>query len=281
MVRHMMFLLFIAWSLVSAEIKAPAKTDSLRFAVIGDTGTGSKKAIQLAEQLTKARQIFPFEFVIMTGDNLYGGESPRDYEKKFEKPYRALLDAKVKFYASLGNHDESNQRFYKHFNMNGKRFYTFKPRNGVRFLALDSNYMDREQIEWLQKELAGSGSEWKICFFHHPLYSSGDRHGPSLSLRAILEPIFVEHGVSMVITGHEHFYERIKPQLGIYYFIVGSSAKLRSGDIQKSEITAKGYDRDWAFTWMEIDGELLHFQTITRTGVTVDSGTLPRLEPGK
>src|SRR5688500_18876496 len=282
MVRHMMFLLFIAWSLVCAEIKAPAKTDSLRFAVIGDTGTGSKAAIQLAAQLTKAREIFPFEFVIMTGDNLYGGESPRDYEKKFERPYRALLDANVKFYASLGNHDESNQRFYKHFNMNGKRFYTFKPRNGVRFLALDSNYMDREQIEWLQKELAGSGSEWKICFFHHPLYSLGDRHGPSLNLRAILEPILVEHGVSMVVTGHEHFYERIKPQRGIYYFIVGSSAKLRSGDIQKtSEISAKGYDRDLAFTLMVIDGELLHFQTITRTGVPVYSRTLRRLAPGK
>ena len=215
--------------------------------MVGDTGTGSKQAIQIAEQLAKARQTFPFEFVVMLGDNMYGGESARDYEKKFEKPYRALLEANVKFYAALGNHDEPNQRFYKQFNMGGKRFYTFQPRKGVRFFALDSNYMDREQIEWLQKELAGSGSEWKISFFHHPLYSSGDRHGPSLNLRAIVEPIFMEHGVSLVLNGHEHFYERIKPQRGIYYFIVGSSAKLRTDGIGNSEITAKGFARDQAF----------------------------------
>src|SRR5688572_12318395 len=191
MVRHMMFLLFIAWSLVCAEIKAPAKTDSLRFAVIGDTGTGSKAAIQLAAQLTKAREIFPFEFVIMTGDNLYGGESPRDYEKKFERPYKALIDAGVKFYAALGNHDEPGQRNYKLFNMNGERYHTFKPADGVRFFALDSNYMDKQQLEWLEKELSASGSEWKIAFFHHPIYSSGERHGPSLQLRAVLEPLLV------------------------------------------------------------------------------------------
>ena len=84
----------------------------------------------------------------------------------------------MKFYAALGNHDDPNQRFYKPFNMNGERYYSFKPQQGsVRFFALDSNYMDKAQLDWLEKELAASGSDWKICFFHHPLYSSGDKHG--------------------------------------------------------------------------------------------------------
>ena len=75
-----------------------------------------------------------------------------------------MLDAGVKFYAALGNHDNPNERFYKGFNMNGERFYTFKPKAGVRIFALDSNYMDPKQLEWLEKELAASGSDWKICF---------------------------------------------------------------------------------------------------------------------
>lgn len=283
-VRLLLFFSFVMALLSGAMVQRPgsgskppaAGDDALRFAVIGDSGTGDEEAYEVAAQLAKSRATFPFDFVVMTGDNMYGRERPKDFEKKFERPYKALLDAGVKFYASLGNHDDPNQVSYKLFNMNGKRYYTFKPRDGVRFFALDSNYMERPQLEWLEKELAASGSDWKICFFHHPLYSSGERHGPSLQLRAVLEPLFVKHGVSLVLNGHEHFYERIKPQRGIYYFILGSSAKLRRNGIRRSDITVKGYDQDRAFMLMEIAGDELRFQTITRTGQVVDSATLRR-----
>jgi calcineurin-like phosphoesterase family protein len=262
----------LSWS---ADLHGPQKADSLRFAIIGDSGTGQRPAYEIGAQLARARETFPFEFVVMLGDNLYGGEKVRDFKNKFELPYKTLLDAGVKFYAALGNHDDPNQRSYKLFNMNGKKYYTFKPRNGVRFFALDSNYMDKPQLQWLENELKASGSDWKICFFHHPLYSSGDRHGPSLELRAILEPLFVKYGVNLVLSGHEHFYERIKPQRDIYYFIVGSSAKLENG-IRRSDITAKGYERDRTFMLMEIAGDQLFFQTLSRTGAIVDSGVLDR-----
>ena len=126
---------------------------------------------------------------------------------------------------------------------------------GVRIFALDSNYIDQKQLAWLEKELAASGSEWKIVFFHHPLYSSGRNHGPALSTREVLEPIFVRHGVSVVLTGHEHFYERIKPQKGILHFISGGGGKLRPGDILKNPQTDKGFDTDLHFLMMEIDGD--------------------------
>ncbi len=60
----------------------------------------------------------------------------------------------------------------------------------MEFLALDSTYMDPQQLDWLSKELQGSDSPWKLCFFHHPLYSDGKFHGPDLDLRARLEPVF-------------------------------------------------------------------------------------------
>lgn len=284
--RRSLFLIPLALALIAnaekpastTEAKPAAEKDSLRFAVIGDSGTGERPALETAARLFEAYQRSPFKFVVMLGDNLYGGERPSDYEKKFERPYGPLLDAGVKFYAALGNHDEPNQAHYKLFNMGGKRYYTFKPAADVRFFALDTNQLDRAQVEWLEKELESSGSEWKIAFFHHPLYSSGERHGPAIEMRKVLEPIFLKYGVNVVLAGHEHLYERIKPQHGIYYFIVGSSAKLRRNGIRKTDITAASNDEDRAFMLMEIAGDQLRFQTITRTGEVIDKGVLERPE---
>ena len=211
--------------------------------------------------MAKVHQSFKYELVVLVGDNIYGSERPQDFKKKFEDPYKPLLDAGVKFYASLGNHDAREQRFYKPFNMDGKLYYTFSPKPEIRFFALESTYPVPEQIRWLEKELKASGSHWKIVFFHHPLYSSGDRHGSDLRLREVLEPLFLANNVSVVLTGHDHFYERVKPQNGITYFVAGSGGKLRSGNIDRSTgITAKGFDTDLAFMAAEIAGDEMYLQ---------------------
>jgi predicted MPP superfamily phosphohydrolase len=265
-------------ALAAPSVTLPNAKDSLKFAIIGDSGTGSPSQYRVAKQLIDVRTVFPYEFVLMMGDNLYGGSKESDFKKKFEEPYKALLDAHVPFYASLGNHDNPNERFYKLFNMNGERYYTFKPKGGgVRFFALDSNYMDKPQLEWLEKELAASGSDWKIAFFHHPLYSSGGAHGSDVQLRERLEPLFLKYGVDVVFSGHEHFYERIKPQKGIYYFVSGGAAKLRENDVRpNSPLTAKGFDTGYHFMLIEIEKDVMHFQVISDQGATVDSGDIPR-----
>ena len=263
-------------ALAAQDVSLPNQPDSLKFAIIGDSGTGSSSQYKVAEKLIAARAKFPYEFVLMMGDNLYSGSGPKDYKKKFEEPYKVLLDSGLKFYAALGNHDNTDERNYKPFNMGGQRYYTFKPRNGVRIFALDSNYMDQPQLQWLEKELTASGSDWKICFFHHPLYSSG-MHGSDIQLRDQLEPLFLKHGVDVVFSGHEHFYERIKPQKGIYYFTSGGAAKLREGDVNKTDLTAKSFDTGYHFMLIELAKDALHFQAISDQGKTVDSGTLARV----
>lgn len=256
------------------NITLPRKEGSVRFVVIGDTGTGSEKQHELADILIRSRQTFPYEFVLMLGDNLYGGESPADYKNKFENVYKPILDQKVKFYASLGNHDEPAQRFYQLFNMDGKEYYRFTKGN-VAFYALNSNYMDKKQVKWLEDELAKDTMEWKVTFHHHPPYSSGGKHGSDTGLRKVLEPIFVKYGVNAVFAGHDHFYERIKPQQGIYYFVSGAGGKLRPGDVKdNSPLTAKFFDRDMSFMLAEVVGNQLHFQVLSRTGETVDQGVL-------
>jgi len=255
------------------QVSLPIKEGSVRFAIIGDTGSGTDKQQQIADMMVRYKKAFPFEFVLMMGDNLYGGESAKDYDKKFESVYKVLLDAKLKFYATLGNHDDANQRLYENFNMNGKEYYSFKKGHAI-FFALNSNYMDKRQVDWFEDELSKNNSEWKICFFHHPPYSSGKAHGPDKQLREVVEPIFVKHGVNVVFSGHEHFYERLKPQKGIYYFISGAGGKLRAGDVGVSQVSAKSFDRDMHFMLIEIVDDKMHFQVISRTGKTIDSGTL-------
>jgi len=258
------------------DVSLPNQPDSLKFAIIGDSGTGSSSQYKVAEMLIAARAKFPYEFVLMMGDNLYSGSGPKDYQKKFEVPYKPLLDSGLKFYAALGNHDNTDEKNYKPFNMGGQRYYTFKPKNGVRVFALDTNYMDQPQLQWLEKELTASGSDWKVVFFHHPLYSSGGTHGSDFQLRAQLEPLFLKHGVDVVFSGHEHFYERIKPQKGIYYFTSGGAAKLRDGDVKKTDLTAKSFDSGYHFMLIEITKDTMYFQAISDQGKIVDSGALAR-----
>jgi len=160
--------------------------------------------------------------------------------------------------------------------MNGATYYAYKKGN-VHFFALDSNYMDPKQTAWIETQLreAGNGG-WKICYFHHPLYSSARFHGPDIDLRKVLEPLFVKYGVDVVLSGHEHVYERMRPQQGIYYFIEGASGSLRAGNLAPSTMTAKGFDTDRSFMMIEIAGDDMYFQTTSRMGVAVDSGVIRR-----
>lgn len=259
----------------AVPFKLPLKPGSTRFAIIGDSGTGEAPQFQIAEAMQRLHAEFPFEFVLMLGDNIYGNNNAAAYKRKFEDPYQSLLKSGIKFYAALGNHDDPNQRLYKPFNMDGKRFYSFK-KGDAEFFALDSTYMSPEQLSWIQKELSGSSAKWKICFFHHPLYSSARFHGADVDLRKQLEPLLIRNGVSVVLNGHEHVYERLQPQRGIQYFVLGSSGQLRRGDLRQSRDTAKGFDSDRVFALMEAADDELYFQVNSARRETVDSGVLTK-----
>jgi hypothetical protein len=256
-------------------VDLPLKPKSVRFAVIGDSGTGDRAQFEVAREMEVYRKAVDFTFVLMLGDNIYGGDRPADFARKFEEPYRPLLDAGVSFYASLGNHDNPDQSHYKFFNMGGKRYYSFK-KNDVAFFVLDSTYMNPTQLNWLEGQLRDSTATWKICYFHHPLYSHARFHGSDLDLRSVLTPLFEKYGVNAVFSGHEHVYERLKPQDNIYYFILGNSGQLRYHNLRRSDQTKVGFDSDRGFMVVEVDGDQFSFQTISRTGATIDSGVLQK-----
>ena len=250
---------------------APAAAP-LKFAVIGDNGTGDQAEHDVGRQMAAARTTFPFEFVIMLGDNLYGSQK---LAEKFEQPFAALISSGIQFYAALGNHDDPNNRSYRGWNMGGERYYTYVKRN-VRFFVLDTDVMDPKQVAWLQASLKSAQEPWKICYFHHPLYSNGRTHGSSVELRVVLEPLLIANNVNVVFSAHDHVYERIKPQNGITYFVEGSGGRLRKGDVKPSATTAAYFDQDQTFMLVEIAGETMTFQALSRTGRVVDSGVIAR-----
>ncbi len=259
------------------DLRLPLKNGSVRWAVIGDNGTGEQPEQEVANQMQRYWTAVKFDFVTMDGDNIYGGHSPRDFQLKFEGPYKQLLDENVKFYASLGNHDDADlERNYKPYNMGGNRYYTFR-KGDVEFFVLDSNYMSPQQLTWIEDKLKSSDAQWKIAYFHHPMFTSAKFHGPDLDLRQQLMPLFIKYGVNAVWSGHEHVYEHLKPQNGIYFFLVGNSGELRYHNIRRpDDLDILGFDTDRTFMLCEVAGDELYYQTVASSGQTIDSGELSR-----
>jgi 3',5'-cyclic AMP phosphodiesterase CpdA len=277
-----MLTLFGYSAAVPAQTPAPAVAtlpaaalEAVRFAVVGDNGTGEQAQFDVGRQMAEYRTTFPYDFVLMVGDNMYMRANERGYADAFERPYESLLDAGVRFFAILGNHDDPNEIRYAGFNMEGQRYYTVA-RGPVRFIGLDTNVLDAGQIAWFERTLKASLEPWKIVYFHHPLYSNGSRHGSNVELRVKLEPLLVRHGVNVVLSGHDHHYERFKPQKGITYFVTGSGGKLRAGGVDRSADTALAFAQEQAFMLVEIAGDQLSFRAISRTGRVIDSGVIVR-----
>ena len=261
---------------VTEHVALPNKEGSLKFAVLGNSGTGDEAQTRLAEQMANFHRRFKFDLVLLTGGNIFGSERPQDYLKKFEVPYKPLLDAGVKFHASLGPDDSRDQRYYKLFNMNGDLYYTFSPTPEVSFFALESTYPTADQLQWLDQQLQASKAAWKIAFFHHSLYSSRDPESDA-KLRTILEPLLVKYNVAVVLSGQGRVYERLQPQKGIAYFIVGSGGQLKPGSLDKSSsVAGKGFDSEQTFLAAEIVGDEMYFMAISREGKIVDAGVVRR-----
>ena len=266
----------------------PNRPGSIKFAAIGDAGRGNRAQYDVSRQMSAFREVFEFDFVVMLGDNVYDGGTPDDYRRKFELPYRELLDDGVEFYATIGNHDDPNQIHYPPFHMEGQRYYTFLADGSllsrlsdtdVRFFMIDTAALDSVQLAWLSRELGRSTARWDVPVFHRPIYTAGRYSGAAHLLRTALEPVLVQHDVRVGLSGHEHFYHRTVPLRGITHFISGGAGSLRRGDLRPSRITARGFDTDYHFMLFEATNDEMHYQAIGRTGHSIDAGTIAR-EPG-
>ena len=257
----------------------------ITFAVMGDTGTGDEAQLAVARQMARQREKTPFEFVIMLGDNIYEKGEEKDIKPRFEEPYKDLLAAGVKFYASLGNHDiirgAQFQTNYPNFNMGGRRYYNFAKGSSenneslLEFFALDSNEITPDQLKWLDESLGASKARWKIVFSHHSIYSSARMHSQYTKLRAQLEPLYVKHDVGAVFAGHSHCYERIKPQKGVNYFTEGASGEIKHKTLDRGgPFFAAGEDQKNSFLIVQVSESDLKVEAIGADGSLIDSFTI-------
>jgi hypothetical protein len=242
------------------------------FGIIGDSGSGDKAQYRVAAAMTRyfdeARR---FRFVLMLGDNLYHD----DYTNEFAVPYKDLIDRGITFHAAIGNHDRDLQQHFKPFNMGDRTYYAFT-KGHARFVALNSNRpADDEQLKWLDGAFTDAGDKWRIAFFHHPLYSSGEHAMQSReAIRPSLEPALVRNNVNVVFSGHEHLYERIAPQKNVRYFVSGGAGRTLYA-VNKSPFDDVAVSAHH-FMVIALTPELMFFQAITPDGKILDCGTIWR-----
>lgn len=195
-------------------------SDRFRFVALGDYGSGLQPQLEVADRMCRFHQRKPFDLVVTTGDNVYDSGEPTRFDEVFFEPYACLLDAGVRFRATLGNHDIQTENGRPEleepaFGFRGRN-YVFR-RDGVRFVMVDSNAL---RTEWLREALRPEeGDRWTIAVFHHPVFSSGE-HGSTLGFEH-LPRLFRRRGVDLVLNGHDHNYEVTKSLGGIRYVVTG------------------------------------------------------------
>lgn len=269
--------------------------EEVRFAAVGDTGTGGDEQYAVAEQMLKIQEKSRFDLLLFLGDNIYESGSPDDIEKKFLKPYQGLIQNNVEMRACLGNHDVRNQYGIllqkMIFGMGAKTYYSFNRKNDlIEFFALDSTILANKeselerniQINWFEKKLENSKAIWKVVFLHHPLYSSAKRHGldssdedQMVNLRELIEPLLKKYKVNFVLNGHDHVYEHPQPQTGIHYFTSGTGGKLRRGNLDKtSPFFGYGNDEVNSFILFSVKPETAEFWTIDSQGNILENGKI-------
>lgn len=256
--------------------RTPGQSPLLRFVAVADTGTGTRSQYAVANAMTTYHRQNPYDLVILGGDNIYTNGEIEKLGEVFERPYQALLKKKVKFQACLGNHDIRTangdlQVRYPGFNMNGRRYYTFR-RNSVQFFALDTNHNAdwKTQLPWLEKELSNSKAPWKIVFGHHQIYSSG-AYGLNQPFIDTLTPLFKKYGVQLWINGHDHHYERSKPINGTTYLICGAGAGTRP--VGSSEWTAHSAEK-LSFAAVEVYADKMIISGIGTDNRIFDQGAI-------
>jgi Calcineurin-like phosphoesterase len=256
--------------------QAPNVADDLllRFAATADGGAGDRNQRRVGQAMADWHGRYPYDLVLMAGDNIYNSGEMSRIKVAFEEPYAALLKRGVKFRAALGNHDirtdhGDRQVEYPPFNMGG-RYYTFSQQN-CQFFALETNVdVDwKAQLAWLERELTASQAAVKIVYGHHPVYASG-HYGTDQAMVARLAPLFKKYGVQLYINGHEHHYERTQPIDGTTYLITGhGGASLRP--VGKSTFTEFAISRH-GFSLVEVNRKSIVIQGIDLDGVVFDRG---------
>lgn len=262
---------------VTGTPNAHAQNERIVFAVIGDYGQAGQPLLDVSNLIKS----WSPDFIVTVGDNNYpNGQSYSiddnigQYFSEFISPYKGKYGSGSttrRFFPSLGNHDWGStdaKPYLDYFRVN--RYYDFV-QGPVHFFVLDSDRKEpddvsatSEQGKWLRKTMLASTSPFQVVVFHHAPYSSG-KHGSSEYMRWS----FKEWGADVVLTGHDHVYERLQVN-GIPYFVNGiGGAEIYpfNNILPESQVR---FNQDFGAMRVEATSQYIKFQMFTRTGILVD-----------
>lgn len=248
-------------------------TEPVRFLAFGDSGGGGADQYALLDQMYTV----PFDLMIHTGDLAYDSGTISQYEDTVFAVYGDLF-RNIPFFPAAGNHDYktmSGAPFREVFNLPGtnEKWYSYDW-GRVHFAALDTESDYATQMAWLEQDLAATQAPWKILYMHKPPYSSG-AHGSDMSLRKQLAPIAEKYGVQLVLTGHDHDYERIEPVNGVQYIVTGGGG-IGTRSVGVSSFTVLSNDVIH-FVYGEVGIDELVLHAIDASGHEFDSVVIPRV----
>lgn len=290
-----------------STLPPPVQDPALRFAVIGDAGTGDQNQAAVASQLARWHQSMPFNSVMVLGDNVYQDGEPELFQDRIGKPYQELFKQGVHFNPVLGNHDI--KQGYDNWQLNYwgvPRFYHYKlgPKGSdVEFWAIDTNLltpglekkeqkhapdsnnpygsqqMAQSELDWLKQTLAQSTASMKVVYGHHPMYSTGAATKPIRAwqqsmLVQTLAPILQQYNVDLYMSGHEHHYEHPVSVNGLYHLVSGAGGKLDTA--KRGGPEGKGLIKQLHFMLFDITSQGLVYRTVGANGTLLDSGLIPR-----
>jgi 3',5'-cyclic AMP phosphodiesterase CpdA len=199
---------------------------ALRVVVAGDVGDSGSRLAATGQAMANIVGNDPFDVLLLLGDNVYPSGDPAKLTETVFTPFAGVLDDGTELLAIVGNHDEPHtDEQLAALGMAGR--WWSEVRGNVLFIGLDSNEPDNpDQLAWLEATLAASTETWKIVAVHHPPYSAGYQ-GSSMAVREAFVPLFERYGVQLVLSGHEHDYERSIPINGVTYVVTGAAAGTR------------------------------------------------------
>lgn len=256
---------------------APATSHSERIDIIafGDSGGATDDQLMLAEQLFTV----PADLILHTGDLAYPDGALEHFEVGYFGVYAKLI-AETPLFPTSGNHeydtDEAGPYREVFVLPEPERWYSFDW-GPVHVVALDNELDGREQAEWLRRDLEASDAPWTIVITHWGPYSSGP-HGGNRAWRELYQPIVEEHGVQLVLSGHDHHYERHSPIGGVTYIVTGGGG-YSTRPVGRSESTV--FAEDVAhFLYISVEGDRMRVHAIDATGKEFDGVEIPRQRGG-
>ena len=255
----------------------PDSTTPIKIVVLGDLGTRTPDQYAVLSQIEQVQ----YDLVLIPGDLAYDKGTISDHEKNFFGVYEHIMRS-IPIFVKTGNHDYAADGavFREVFSL---------PDNGgpggvERWDSLDWGSIhivsratekigDAQQIAWLEADLAANSQATTIVFMHRPPFSSGS-HGSTKSTHVALTPLFVEHGVDLVLAGHDHNYERTQAIDGVTYVVTGGGGRGTSA-VGTSWFTEYS-ERVAHFIHMTVGPEELSFRAIDASGIDFDALELNR-----